>query len=155
MKNLVENDICSVTEEDFYPSVEGIDIYAINDEEYDDEDYFKSLYSINGKPIPSIDETTEEDDVGCFVGCMLADTLQEVISSLVGGYAVLQNHIENEANPNEKIINSIEKRRKEIRELKNNYFNKPDNKYSTIRRWISTYSEELKELNNLRDQYGC
>jgi len=164
MENLVENDICSVTEEDFldekdfYRSIEGVDVYAINDEDSgNDEEYFKSLCSLNGEEdiYAVVNSINEEDDIGCFIGCMLADTLQEVISSLVGGYAVLQVHVGNSANPDQKIIDMCKIRGEEIFTLRECYFERPGHKYSTIRRWISTYSEELIELRKLRKQHGC
>ena len=96
----------------------------------------------------------EDEDVGCIVGCALTDTLQEVISSLVGGYALVQSFEEDSMNPDRKKIDVIEKRREEIRALKNYYFSGNGHTYNDIRRWIGMYSEELKELDNLRRQYA-
>jgi hypothetical protein len=102
----------------------------------------KGIYGIN-----------EDEDYGCIVGCALADTFQEIISSLVGGYAVLYSFEKESANPDRIKIELLEKRREEIRALRKYYFSGNGHTYNDIRRWIGIYSEELKELDILRKQY--
>ena len=96
----------------------------------------------------------EDEDFGCIVGCALTDVLQEIISSLVGGYAILQSFEENVTNPNKQNICRLEKRREEIRALRRYYFGNGSHTYNDLRRWIGNYSEELIELDNLRRQYA-
>jgi len=91
----------------------------------------------------------EEEDYGCIVGCALTDTLQEIISSLAGGYAILYADEELSANPDKKKIRKWLKRREEISALRR-YFTENDKTYNDIRRWIKVYGEELKEVNSLR-----
>jgi hypothetical protein len=101
----------------------------------------------------NIDNITEDEDFGCIVGCALTDTLQEIISSLTGGYAVLYFHEEKTVNPDRKKLSRWEKRREEIGALRY-FFGRDGHTYSDIRRWIGMYSEELKEVRNLRKQYA-
>ena len=96
------------------------------------------------------DETTEKDDYGCFIGCALTDTLQDIISSLSGGYAILQSYEENSVNPDKQKISMFEKRREEIAALRS-YFSASDKTYDDIRRWINLFSKELEEVNTLRE----
>jgi len=101
----------------------------------------------------NIDNITEEEDFGCIVGCALKDTLQEIISSLAGGYAILYVHEETSANPDKKKLCRLQKRREEILALKY-FFCKEGNSYNDMRRWIKVYSEELKQVNTLRKENG-
>jgi len=101
----------------------------------------------------NIDNINEEEDYGCIVGCALIDTLQEVISSLAGGYAILYVHEETSIIPDRKRLSRLQKRREEILALKY-FFAKSEKTYSDIRRWIKVYSEELSEVKNLRNEYA-
>jgi len=101
----------------------------------------------------NIDNITEEEDFGCIVGCALTDTLQEIISSLAGEYAVLYFHEEKSVNPDKKKLSSWTKRSEKIGALRY-YFGRDGYSYSDIRRWIAMYSEELKQVDNLRKQYA-
>ena len=98
----------------------------------------------------NMDHITEDEDLGCIAGCALTDTLQEVISSLAGGYAILYVHEEKSATPDRKKMSRLQKRREEILALKY-FFAKDGNTYHDIRRWIKVYSEELKQVNHLRE----
>ena len=102
----------------------------------------------------TIDNIEQSEDYGCIVGCALTDTLQEIISSLVGGYSVLKCFEEERANPNTEKIRSWDKRGEEIFALRKYYFGRESQKYEDIRRWISIYSEELKQLRKLRKEYA-
>ena len=101
----------------------------------------------------NIDNINKEDDYGCIVGCALADTLQEIISSLAGGYTILYVHEEMSTNPDMIKLGTLQKRREEIVALKY-YFIKSENTYSDIRRWIKVYAEELKQVRTLRKEYA-
>ena len=94
----------------------------------------------------------EKDDFGCIVGCALTDTLQEIISSLVGGYSVLELYEKESSSPDTEKVRSWDKRGNEIFAHRN-LIAKSDKTYNDIRNWISIYSEELIQLNKLRDQY--
>ena len=102
----------------------------------------------------NFENITEEEDYGCIVGCALTDTLQEIISSLSGGYAILYVHEEMNTTPDKKKLNKLQKRREEIIALKY-FFAKSDKTYSDIRRWIKVYSEELKQVDILRKEHAC
>jgi len=114
------------------------------------DNIMKNLVDIDQDPY----YINEDEDFGCIVGCALTDTLQEIISSLAGGYAVLQTFEENGASPNKQNICRLEKRREEIRALKRYYFGNGSHTYEDLRRWIGNYSEELKELDILRSQHA-
>ena len=94
-----------------------------------------------------------EDDYGSIVGCALTDTLQEIISSLAGGYAILYADEALGVNPDKKKLSGWLKRREEIAALKRYFFGN-DKSYNDIRRWIKVYGEELKEVNSLRNGYA-
>ena len=100
----------------------------------------------------NIDNINEEEDYGCIVGCALTDTLQEIISSLAGGYTILYVHEEANANPDRKKLYKLQKRREEILALRY-FFARSEKSYHDIRRWIKMYSEELKQVNALRKEY--
>ena len=99
----------------------------------------------------NVDNITEEEDYGCIVGCALTDTLQEIMSSLAGGYAILYVEEETGTNPDKKKLNKLQKRREEIVALRY-YFGKDGKSYHDIRRWIKVYAEELKQVDVLRKQ---
>jgi hypothetical protein len=94
----------------------------------------------------------EDEDIGCFVGCALTDTLQGVISSLAGGYAMLYFQETKSTKPDKNKLSFLKKRREEIAALRR-YFSGAGKTYSDIRRWIDIYSQELKEVNLLRERY--
>jgi hypothetical protein len=100
----------------------------------------------------NIDNIIEEEDFGCIVGCALTDTLQDIIASLAGGYAILHVKERTGKNPDKAKLSMLEKRQEEIVALKY-FFAVADKSYNDIRRWIDMYSEELKYLNSLRKQY--
>jgi len=101
----------------------------------------------------NIENINEEEDYGCIVGCALTDTLQEIISSLAGGYTILYVHEEMSVNPDKKKLSRLQKRREEIMALKY-FFSKSEKTYSDIRRWIKVYSEELKQVSTLSKEYA-
>ena len=99
------------------------------------------------------DNVTEEQDLGCIVGCALSDTLQEIISSLIGGYAILRYFEKKKMNPDFEKISNWKNRSEEIFALRQHYFCRESHKYDNLRRWIGMYSEELKRMDILRKQY--
>jgi hypothetical protein len=101
----------------------------------------------------NIDNISEEEDYGCIVGCALTDALQEIMSSLAGGYAILYVNEETGAHPDRKKLSRLQKRREEIVALKH-YFSKDGKTYHDIRRWIKVYAEEVKQVDILRKQYA-
>ena len=101
----------------------------------------------------NIDNIDEEEDHGYILGCALVDTLQEIMSSLAGGYAILYADEETGINPDMKKLSKLQKRREEIVALKR-YFTGSDKSYNDIRQWIKIYTEELKQVNILRKEYA-
>jgi hypothetical protein len=100
----------------------------------------------------NIDNITEEEDYGCIVGCALTDSLQEIMSSLAGGYAILYVNEETSVHPDKKKLGRLQKRREEIIALRQ-YFGRDGKTYNDIRRWIKVYAEEVKQVDTLRKQY--
>ncbi|MDR2916414.1 MAG: hypothetical protein LBV74_16565 [Tannerella sp.] len=100
-----------------------------------------------------MEKWNENNDLGCIEGCALADVMQQVMSSLAGGYALLCFCENKSINPNKKKIRDWEKRREEIRVF-SKYYTKIDNSYDDIRRWIRVYSEEVRMVESLRKKYA-
>ena len=95
----------------------------------------------------------ENHDYGCIEGVALTDTLSEIMSSLAGGYALLCFYENKGLQPDKRKLSRWEKRREEIAAIRN-YFSKDDKSFDDIRRWIKMYSEEKKQVENLRTKYA-
>ena len=117
--------------------------------EFINNDKFDAFLDVDQDPY----YINEDEDFGCIVGCALTDTLQEIISSLVGGYSVLKFFEGGKSDPDKEKLSVWEKRGEEIFALRKYYFGNGSHTYNDIRRWIEMYSTELKELDNLRKQY--
>ncbi|MDR1156176.1 MAG: hypothetical protein LBL04_15835 [Bacteroidales bacterium] len=93
----------------------------------------------------------EEEDLGGIEGVVLTDVLSEIMAALVGGYSILCVYEEKNINLNDARLLQWKNRREEIGYIRDHF--KGDKSYKDMRRWIGTYSKELKTVNDLRKKY--